>query len=86
VHFFSRVSLPNPRSYNVTEYKHADFSPKFNAALKQHDDIELVSDNVLHIDGLMIGLEICLDRNKTALWNNLKKKITAMSWSMFMWL
>jgi hypothetical protein len=57
----------------VTEYKHDDFSPKFNAALKQHDDIELVSDNVLHIDGLMIGLEICLDRNKTSLWNNLKK-------------
>jgi hypothetical protein len=35
--------------------------------------IELVSDNVLHIDGLTIGLEICLERNKAALWNNLQK-------------
>ena len=70
--FFSRVSLPNPRNYNVTEYKHDDFSPKFNAILKQND-VQLVSDNVLHIDGLTIGLEICLDHNMTALWDNLQK-------------
>jgi len=33
--FLNRDELPNPRNYNMTEYAHADFSPEFNAVLKE---------------------------------------------------
>lgn len=71
---YSRCPLitQNPRNYNVTEYKHTDFSPKLNAFLKKRG-VKLVSDNVIHVDGLTMGLEVCLDHNKTALWDNLQK-------------
>lgn len=71
--FLNRDELPNPRNYNMTEYKHDDFSDNFNAILKEKK-IKLISDNVLPVDGLLIGLEICLDHNRSALWDNLQEK------------
>lgn len=72
VDFLNRTTLPNPRNFDVTEYKHHDFSDKFNALLKERK-VKLVQDNYIHVDGLTIGLEICLDHRKGALWENLQK-------------
>jgi hypothetical protein len=70
--FLNRDVLPNPRNYNMTEYKYGDFSDEFNNVLKEKN-MKLVSDNVLDVDSLNIGLEICLDHNRSALWDNLEE-------------
>jgi hypothetical protein len=70
--FLNREKLPNPRNYNMTEYKHSDFSDKFNEVMKKKN-MKIVSDNVLDVDSLNIGLEICLDHNMSALWDNLQE-------------
>lgn len=70
--FFSRTLLPNPRNYDVTEYSYNDFSKRFQNVLDKRN-IKFVQDNVLRIDGLTIGLEICLDHNVGTLWESLQK-------------
>ena len=72
VDFLNRTTLPNPRNFDVTEYKHKDFSDRFNSLMKMRE-VEIVSDNVIHMDGLTIGIEVCLDHRMGALWDNLQK-------------
>jgi hypothetical protein len=72
VDFLNRAKLPNPRPYNVSFYKHDDFSGAFQTLLKERE-VQLVTDNVLDLDGLKIGIEICLDHRMGALWENLQK-------------
>ena len=72
VDFLNREILPNPRNYNDSFYKYDDFSDRFNDLLKERH-IQLVTDNVIDLDGLKIGVEICLDHRMGSLWENLKQ-------------
>jgi predicted amidohydrolase len=70
VDFLDRTSLPNPASNDVRQYGH--IGKDFEKLLKGRD-VELVQDNDFEIDGLKIGLEICLDHRLGMLWSNLQK-------------
>ena len=72
VDFLNREILPNPRNYNDTTYKHDDFSDRFNALMKKRQT-KIVPDNVIDLDGLKIGVEICLDHRMGSLWDNLQQ-------------
>jgi hypothetical protein len=72
VDFLNREVLPNPRTLNVSEYKHNDFSDRFHDLLKERGT-DVVSDNVLYVDGVKIGIEICLDHRMGVLWEKLQQ-------------
>ncbi len=69
--FLSRTSLPNPKDFDVHDYTvmGEDLEDAFAAR-----DIILIHDNVVELDGLRIGVEICLDHRLGVLWNTLKTK------------
>ena len=67
--FLSRTSLPDPTESDVNAYSKVE-----GQLAKLFDDRQtnLVKDNILEIDGLTIGLEICLDHRMGTLWNHIK--------------
>ena len=68
--FLSRSdTLPNPTEENVRDY--ADFDPELQTFFEQQANITIVKENVIVIDGLRIGIEICLDHRLGVLWNNI---------------
>jgi hypothetical protein len=69
--FLSRTSLPSPSDANLHLY--ADLSILMGETLAKRGST-LVDDNLIEIDGIRIGIEICLDHRIGALWNNLQKK------------
>jgi len=69
VDFLSRTTLPNPTEENKNLYGELpdailDFIKKRN--------VTLITNNILELDGLRIGLEICLDHRRGTLWDTIK--------------
>lgn len=67
--FLSRTTLPNPKEeekniYGVVTDAMADWFTSRN--------VTLITDNIIELDGLRIGLEICLDHRMGTLWNHIK--------------
>lgn len=71
--FLSRTKLPNPSDFDMHNYAKADQS-KILVETFAKRNITVVTDNYLKIDGIDIGIEICLDHRMGALWNNLRTK------------
>jgi hypothetical protein len=68
--FLSRTgTLPNPTEENVRDY--ADFDRELQTFFEQQANITIVQDNVIDLDDLRIGIEICLDHRLGVLWNNI---------------
>ena len=65
----SETVLPNPTEENVRDY--ADFDPELQNFFEQQANVTIVKDNVIVIDDIRIGIEICLDHRLGVLWNNL---------------
>lgn len=71
IDFLNRTNLPNPSFSGIREYSYV---PRVIRDLLEERETQLVEDNLIQLDGLRIGLEICLDHRKGALWENLQKK------------
>ena len=69
--FLSRTSLPNPKDFDVHDY--SVMGDDFEVAFAKRN-ITLIRNNVVELDGLRIGVEICLDHRLGVLWNELKTK------------
>ena len=69
--FLSRTSLPNPKDADLHDY--SQMNAELQAAFEKRNVI-LIRDNVVELDGLRIGVEICLDHRLGVLWNDLKTK------------
>lgn len=66
--------LPDPRQYHLSEYDSSlEIDEEVLHFLINQRNITIVEDNVLDIDGIRIGIEICLDHRLGALWNQLQK-------------
>ena len=73
--FLGRTSLPDPRKMGILEYgqEHEEFSNLTLARLKERHEV-IVQDNLLLVDGVRIGIEICLDHRMGVLWDSLKHR------------
>jgi predicted amidohydrolase len=69
--FLSRTTLPNPSLEDMHEY--AQFDPKFLDFFAKRNST-VITDNVIELDGLRIGVEICLDHRVGQLWNTLRSR------------
>ena len=69
--FLSHATLPNPKDNDIHDY--TAMGDAFETAFSQRN-ITIVRDNVVELDGLRIGIEICLDHRLGVLWNHLKTK------------
>lgn len=67
--FLSRTTLPNPSEEKIRDY--AELDDQWKAFLMDRNST-LVTDNVIELDGLRIGIEICLDHRVGTLWNKLR--------------
>lgn len=67
--FLSRTTLPNPKEEDKHTYGHVseEMSEMFASR-----NVTLITDNILELDGLRIGLEICLDHRMGTLWSHIK--------------
>jgi len=70
IDFLNRTSLPNPSLSGIHEY--ANVPDSFRDLLEERHT-HLIEDNVIELDDLRIGLEVCLDHRKGELWQNLQK-------------
>jgi hypothetical protein len=71
IDFLSNVTmLPNPTNANVKSY---DRVPDSFKDMLESRDAKLIENNVMEVDGIRIGVEICLDHKKGLLWENLQK-------------
>jgi hypothetical protein len=70
VDFLDRTALPNPgQRSNVSHYDRPSAQLK---ELLQLRGTELVQDNIIEIDGVRVGLEICLDHRLGVLWESIQ--------------
>jgi predicted amidohydrolase len=67
--FLSRTHLPNPKDYDVNHY--SVIPPEIDDLFAKRG-INFIRDNVIELDGLRIGLEICLDHRLEVLWNHIQ--------------
>ena len=67
--FLSRTTLPNPKEENKHTY--GALSEELSKMFVSRN-ITLITNNILELDGLRIGLEICLDHRMGTLWNHIK--------------
>jgi len=67
--FLSRAKLPNPAEDHLHDY--AQFDSELEKVLEERNTT-LVTDNVIDLEGLRIGIEICLDHRVGSLWNELR--------------
>jgi hypothetical protein len=71
IDFLSNITmLPNPTDDNVKSY---DLVPDSFKYMLESRDAKLIENNVMEVDGIRIGVEICLDHKKGVLWENLQK-------------
>jgi hypothetical protein len=72
--FLSRTSarVPNPTEEDVRDY--SEFDTELQRLFEQENNSTLVQDNVIVVDSIRIGIEICLDHRLGVLWNNLLSK------------
>ena len=71
--FLSRTTLPNPSKYDKHAYAKMDKSAVLADTFAKRN-VTVVTDNFLIIDGIKIGIEICLDHRMGSLWNNVRTK------------
>lgn len=71
--FLSRTTLPNPSEYDMHAYAKADRSAVLGETFAKRN-VTVITDNFIEIDGIKIGIEICLDHRMGSLWNNLRTK------------
>ncbi|KAL7530885.1 hypothetical protein ACHAXR_003730 [Thalassiosira sp. AJA248-18] len=69
--FLSRTTLPNPSNFDMHAYAKADQSKVLSETFAKRN-MTIVTDNYIEIDGIKIGIEICLDHRMGALWNSLR--------------
>lgn len=69
VDFLDRTVLPNPATTHTAEYSEL---PKDLVDLMKKRGTSIESDSVIEIDGLRIGVEICLDHRMGVLWDKLQ--------------
>ena len=69
--FLSRTELPNPTAEHIQYYAKAD--EELRKILKTRN-ATLIEDNIINLNGLRIGIEICLDHRVGSLWNTLRTK------------
>lgn len=74
IDFLSDTSLPNPRNADLREYD--AMSDRFRDML-QFRDAQLVENNVIEVDGVRIGIEICFDHLRGVLWQSLQQQMRA---------
>lgn len=73
--FLDRVSLPDPVVLNdASSSSHLEYDPLPSAFLQllRERNVQVETDNLFELDGVRIGLEICLDHRKGALWETLQ--------------
>jgi hypothetical protein len=68
VDFLSRTKLPNPRDSHVSRYADPWEELEKTLALR---GTTIVDKNIIELDGIRIGLEICLDHRIGVLWNTI---------------
>ena len=68
--FLDRTLLLNPKRSKVHQY--ADVSDRFQEALFEKRGTTVVENNFIQVDGLRIGIEICLDHRLGVLWDNIQ--------------
>ena len=71
--FLSRTTLPNPNNFDMHTYAKADQSQVLSETFAKRN-MTTVTDNFIEIDGIKVGIEICLDHRMGALWNNLRTR------------
>ncbi|KAL3805874.1 hypothetical protein HJC23_007835 [Cyclotella cryptica] len=71
--FLSRTELPNPVEFDMRAYDNAESSSVLAETFARRN-MTVVTDNYLEIDGIKIGIEICLDHRMGSLYNNLRIK------------
>jgi hypothetical protein len=70
--FLSRnKQLPNPADFDLHAYAKADQSKILTETFAKRN-ITVVTDNFIEVDGIKVGIEICLDHRMGALWNSLR--------------
>ncbi len=67
--FLSRTTLPNPSDQDLHLYGDATLALKDTLETRGY---QIVEHNVLEIDGIRIGIEICLDHRMGQLYNNIE--------------
>ena len=70
VDFLSRTVLPNPARTEIGLYASL---PREVRELWDSRGTAVVEDNVINVDGIRIGIEICLDHRLGALWEKLRE-------------
>jgi hypothetical protein len=66
--------LPNPRRSHLSEYDDLDMDQEMFDFLVQKRNVTIVEHNVLEIDGIRIGIELCLDHRLGVLWDTLQRR------------
>uniref|UniRef100_A0A8J9X1F2 Uncharacterized protein n=1 Tax=Phaeodactylum tricornutum TaxID=2850 RepID=A0A8J9X1F2_PHATR len=69
--FLSRTTLPNPVKANLRDYADASELSFLQQTLQNRNTV-LVEGNVIELDGLRIGVEICLDHRMGSLWRSIQ--------------
>ena len=64
----NNTMLPNPLEHNVQQY---DTIPDSFRYMLESRNTRLIENNIIDIDGIRIGLEVCLDHKKGLLWNHI---------------
>ena len=67
--FLSRTKLPNPKEEDKHTY--GEVSEELSNMFASRN-VTVITNNILEMDGLRIGLEICLDHRMGTLWNHIK--------------
>jgi hypothetical protein len=69
--FLDRNALPDPAEDTFGTY--AKMDDRFRDLFRNRTE-QIVEDNIIEVDGVRIGIEICLDHREGALWSSLKKR------------
>jgi hypothetical protein len=68
--FLSRTTLPNPKKDD--KHLYSQVSEAMSHLFEDVHNSRIITDNILELDGLRIGLGICLDHRMGALWNHIR--------------
>ena len=71
IDFLSRTKLPNPRDSHINRY--AETWEGLEETLESRGTT-IIDKNIIELDGIRIGLEICLDHRVGVLWNTISEE------------
>ena len=66
--------LPDPRGSHITKYDSLGLDQELLDYFQNERDVQMVQDNIVTIDGIRIGIEICLDHRLGVLWHGLQEQ------------